>query len=216
MRRARWLWLSALVLGVCVAAPLTARAQSFHCAAAPRIAAGCAPCGVGGFNTGCYNPCYTPCYNSVFNCRPNCYPVGYYPNFLYVSPYYYGYGTYTGGFYGGNFYPGIVPPQPVPTVILTQNVSGSRICRFTVRVPEYAQLYFDGMQLADTGSTRTFRTPELAGGTKFNYTVAAQWIENGQQVRMEQKIHFHPGDRLVVDFSNPTSLASQPVASSQP
>jgi uncharacterized protein (TIGR03000 family) len=64
-------------------------------------------------------------------------------------------------------------------------------------VPENAKLYIDGQATQQTGSLRSFITPELPAGKAFYYTLAAE-LPNGE--RIERHITFRAGEQIEVDL----------------
>jgi uncharacterized protein (TIGR03000 family) len=70
----------------------------------------------------------------------------------------------------------------------------------TVRVPAYADVWFDGQQTRQTGSVRQFVTPDLNPGVTYRYEVKASWLENGKLVSDTQYLSIQAGDRSSVIF----------------
>ena len=52
------------------------------------------------------------------------------------------------------------------------------VARLTVKVPEDARLYVDGVRCPLTTDTRTFDTPELEAGRKYSYTLKAEVVRD--------------------------------------
>ena len=99
----------------------------------------------------------------------------------------------------------ITPPNytgrnPVsPLSVVTDNTA-----QVDVRLPAAAELWFDGHQTAQTGSDRTFRTPDLEPGQDYVYTIRAQWAADGKPVEETRKVTVHAGDHLAVRFPQTT------------
>jgi uncharacterized protein (TIGR03000 family) len=72
-----------------------------------------------------------------------------------------------------------------------------------VRLPQDAELRFDGTRSTQTGAVRTFVTPPLDPATTYAYDIRANWLENGREVNRTRHVEFRVGDRMVVDFMAP-------------
>jgi uncharacterized protein (TIGR03000 family) len=81
------------------------------------------------------------------------------------------------------------------------NVEGT--AQVTVIVPPYAEVYFDGILMTETGAERTFYSPLLQGGVNYSYTVRARWTEGGRPVDQTRKVQVRAGARVRVDFTSP-------------
>ena len=88
-----------------------------------------------------------------------------------------------------------VYPIAPPLSAVTDNTA-----RVEVRLPADAQLWFDGRGTAQTGETRSFRTPRLEAGQDYVYDVRAEWDADGRPVDATRKVTVHAGDRVVVDL----------------
>ena len=76
----------------------------------------------------------------------------------------------------------------------------SNIARITVRLPDMAELWFDGTMSTATGPVREFTTPSLTPGQKYTYEVRARWLEDDTFRDQTQTISFAPGDKIEVNF----------------
>jgi uncharacterized protein (TIGR03000 family) len=85
-----------------------------------------------------------------------------------------------------NFAP---PSQPLSTASIE------------VRLPDRAELLFQGVRTAQTGARRSFTTPSLARGQVYAYEVAARWSEGKGEVVRRERITVRAGDRVVVDLT---------------
>ena len=141
-------------------------------------------------------------------------------NFYYgaATPMYYG-TTYAPGYYGGGVraaaavspaaystltnpiqpadYNVIYPVSP-PVSAITDNTA-----QVEVRLPADADLWFEGHKTAQTGSDRSFRSPELEPGHDYVYDVQARWTADGKPVDETRKVTVHAGDHVVVNFTQP-------------
>jgi uncharacterized protein (TIGR03000 family) len=177
------------------------------------------------YGTGVSNPIGAG-YN-VSGYMPNTYAYGnygYWPNnygttaYNYgTSPYYYGntyaYGTptYTGGttiyspssyammpqnyvsFYPPNF------PQGSPAVGATGNGNTNQAL-IEVRVPQDAQVWFDGDPTQQRGTDRLFSSPPLEPGKRYHYDVKARWHDGDRAVEKTRTVHVEAGRHVTVDF----------------
>jgi uncharacterized protein (TIGR03000 family) len=75
----------------------------------------------------------------------------------------------------------------------------------TMRVPPNAQVWFDNDKTAQTGVVRSYISPPLNPNGDFAYHVRVQWTENGRPVDRTRKVDVHAGDRLFVNFMQPSS-----------
>jgi uncharacterized protein (TIGR03000 family) len=178
-----------------------------------------------GYNYG-YSPYYmgasTPIgagYN-VSGYMPNTYGYGnysYWPNATYnygMTPYYnntYAYSspTYTGGttlyspssyammpqnyvsFYPPNF------PQGSPAVGSTTSNNQALI---EVRVPQNAEVLFDGEPTQQRGTDRLFTSPPLEPGKRYHYDVKARWRDGDRTVEKTRTVHVEAGRHVTEDF----------------
>lgn len=75
----------------------------------------------------------------------------------------------------------------------------------TLHVPADAQVWFDGKATKQTGTVRSFHTPELTGGKKYHYEVRVRWIKEGKPVEEKRRIEVEARDWLRFDFSRPSA-----------
>jgi len=149
------------------------------------------------------------------NYTPRYYPGGYRANY----PQYYGSqytpDTYPGGYranypqyYGSQYTPDDNNNYSnVPSTSATEDGRMSRysaedqnVARFNVRVSPSAQIWFDGAKTTQTGGLRQFSSPPLNSDREYSYEIRARWMEGGQDIERTQKVSFHSGDRLTVNF----------------
>jgi len=86
-------------------------------------------------------------------------------------------------------------PSPLPS---------DSVALVDVHVPADANLWFEGVRMAQSGTTRRFVSPPLVPGQGYNYEVRASWTENGQEVSRDRTVHVQAGDRVDVDLRSVT------------
>ena len=136
------------------------------------------------------------------------------------DPWYYGYGYDSYGAYPSgytSFYqgPAIYPDQQqgayanlgaqAPTPSRDENTA-----MIAVRVPQNAEIWFDGHQTSRTGTVRQFETPPLQPGEEYGYDVRARWNENGRQIDRTRHVTVHAGDRFGLNFLEGRNAPSAP------
>lgn len=172
---------------------------------------------------------YSPGYSGAYY-QPHFNQFGYQWNFRSYAPYsIYNYGYYQP--FGTALYSDL-QPSPVPPVNVPGGVSpnpaaavnaaggtstsayapGVNTARFTVRVPDDAQLWIDNVQTQLTGPVRVMTTPSLQPGQGYYYVLRAQWNDNGRPVTQERTARFRAGDDVTVDFTRPDPTAAPPPA----
>jgi uncharacterized protein (TIGR03000 family) len=73
----------------------------------------------------------------------------------------------------------------------------------TVIVPAGASVFFDGVATDQTGTDRTYVTPELAAGRKFQYEIEARWTAaDGTPVDQTRTVIVTAGAKVQVNFTN--------------
>ncbi len=72
--------------------------------------------------------------------------------------------------------------------------------RITVRLPQDARLYVDGVACPLTSSTRSFNTPTLEPGREFYYTLRAEVVRDGQARTQSQRVVVSAGRQVTVEF----------------
>ena len=63
-----------------------------------------------------------------------------------------------------------------------------------------AELWFNGVKTQQTGTKRTFTTPELAPGKVYSYEIRARWMEKGQEYDQTRTVTVQPGAQVVFAF----------------
>lgn len=185
---------------------------------------GASPGGHSGGGTGrtggSYHGAYPGAYHSGGSYHYGGYHDGYYRRYGYpglgigIGPSYYPwlYGDYYGGrydygsdysFYGVPFVyytSPLYPALPPPDQVLAAPRRTGNTAVLSVRVPEGAELWFDGQPTRQTGPVREFESPPLRPGRDYAYEVRARWTENGQSVERDRTVTVRAGDRLNIDL----------------
>jgi uncharacterized protein (TIGR03000 family) len=91
----------------------------------------------------------------------------------------------------------------------TGQSTAESVAHITVRLPDLAELRFDGKIMTESGAVREFTTPPLRPGTRYTYTVSAHWLNDKTSMDQEQKITFAPGDKVEVTFPLGSATAAQ-------
>ena len=72
---------------------------------------------------------------------------------------------------------------------------------FEIRVPEGAEIWFEGEKTSQTGSVRVFASPAVQSGRSFTYDVRARWTSaDGKVVDQTRQVQFRAGQSIGVDF----------------
>ena len=92
-------------------------------------------------------------------------------------------------------YTNIYPISPPLSMVKTDARA-----KVEVRVPEDAEVWFDGQTTTQTGTDRTYSSPPLEEGSNYVYEVRARWNADGKPVDQTRTIKVHAGGNAVVDF----------------
>ncbi len=76
----------------------------------------------------------------------------------------------------------------------------ARPATFVVWLPADARLFVDHVECPLNGATRTFATTPLDVARKWQYTLRAEAVRQGQPVRYSRKVTFRGGEVVQVDF----------------
>jgi uncharacterized protein (TIGR03000 family) len=162
---------------------------------------------VGGYHGGYYRGSYPSYgYRPYYGYRN--YNYSYYPDYgssplpdNTSEPWY----TATGGSYppaydiapgSDNSASGTVQSLYPPTDIIPTNTPA----RISLRVPDNAEVWFDGEKTTSTGRDRQFRSPPLTSGERYSYKIRARWVENGREVTQTQQVAVSAGANVNVSF----------------
>jgi uncharacterized protein (TIGR03000 family) len=94
-------------------------------------------------------------------------------------------------------YPSIYPISP-PLAAVTDKTA-----KVEVRVPDDAEIWFEGQKTSQTGTDRTYSSPSLDAGQDYLYEVRARWSADGKPIDQTRKVTVHAGDHVLVDFLRP-------------
>ncbi len=86
----------------------------------------------------------------------------------------------------------ITPAVPAPAPLTTAEVA--------VRLPDDAELWFQGVRMGQPGGRRLFTTPPLVPGREYTYDVLARWRHDGRAISRTGRLTVRAGDALLVDF----------------
>ncbi len=106
-----------------------------------------------------------------------------------------GSGNVAAAAYAAPSYP-ITSPNYTPLSVVTDNTA-----QVDVRLPADAELWFEGQKTSQTGSTRTFHSPDLEPGQDYVYNVHAHWEAGGKPTDETRKITVRAGDHVAVSFT---------------
>jgi len=80
--------------------------------------------------------------------------------------------------------------------------SSPQCARLSVRVPHPdAELWIDTKTTKQTGSDRSFESPELGEGQTYRYKLVANWKVNGEERAESRNVIVQAGQSFVVDFT---------------
>ncbi len=94
------------------------------------------------------------------------------------------------------------PDEPAKPVSVGKDSTIPTPAKITVKLPESGTLFIDGKKHDKTGTERQFTTPPLPAGKEFAYSMKLEMVRNGQPEEVTQKVIFHAGEVLTVDFSD--------------
>jgi uncharacterized protein (TIGR03000 family) len=136
-----------------------------------------------------YYPGY---YDYGYNSYPD-YSYGYAPDYYPYNPNYAALSTYQAG---ATQYS--QPSYPAP------RASGAAPVTVRILLPTTdAQVWFNGTQTTETGTDRLFTSPPITPDKNYTYEIKARWTQDGTEVVRTRTLPVHPGQRLMVNFSQP-------------
>jgi uncharacterized protein (TIGR03000 family) len=92
----------------------------------------------------------------------------------------------------------------------------SAVAYVNVLVPSGTALYFQGLLMSRTGTSREFVSPPLIPGQDYVYFVRATWNENGREVTQERSVPVRAGERVDVDLVNAPRGEAGPTLRTRP
>ena len=132
-----------------------------------------------------------------------------------------GYPIYPGTTYPGNSAPEFSDPRApirpaVPEIDESRNktpvlpapgnlVNDPTRATVTVRAPADAKVFAEGTPLRMNDGERSFVTPQLPTGQKFDYTFRVEYIREGEKLSREKKVTVRAGGLSVCDFTEMSS-----------
>ena len=91
------------------------------------------------------------------------------------------------------------PPAAAPAKTAA-DTSASEAARVTVKLPEDAKLYVDGIPCPLKSSPRTFQTPKLEPGRTYAYTLKAEVTRDGRTLSETRQVTLRAGKPVTVEF----------------
>jgi uncharacterized protein (TIGR03000 family) len=73
--------------------------------------------------------------------------------------------------------------------------------RIWLRVPENAEVWFDGAKTKQTGTLRYYFSPPLAAGKTYFYQVQVRWKTDSTTIERKRQIGVRAGDELRLDLN---------------
>jgi uncharacterized protein (TIGR03000 family) len=115
------------------------------------------------------------------------------PAYGYVQPY-----------YGPTYYSS---PAYSATPPVAQN---SNTASIAVRVPQNAEIWFEGDKTTQTGTVRNFVSPSLEPGKSYTYSVRARWTDaEGKVVDRTQEVKVQAGRQSDLNFASGTTVVGR-------
>jgi len=149
-----------------------------------------------------------PSFNSGYGYNSG-YSSGYYPSSGYSSGYYspgYSSGTVIGGYSSGTpVYSSagtIITSSPSATLqmpgagIVQASGTASGSGKYTVVVPDKAQVWFNGTKSTQTGTRHDFSFTQ--GG---QVTIKVKWMNGSQEMTKEMMVNVNPGEESTIDLT---------------
>jgi uncharacterized protein (TIGR03000 family) len=99
-------------------------------------------------------------------------------------------------------------PSPADLALQPAPATGQAV-EVVVRVPDGAQVWFDGAATAQAGTTRRFVSPPLAADRAFTYELRARWTADGKAVEQTQNVSVRAGATVNVAFPLPQSTTAE-------
>jgi uncharacterized protein (TIGR03000 family) len=90
-------------------------------------------------------------------------------------------------------------PTVGPLAVAAEDTASATVI---VKVPGDGRVYFDGDPTKQTGTTRTYSTPDLRRGKSYVYEVKAEVVRNAKSVTKTKDITVRAGETTQVDFSD--------------
>jgi uncharacterized protein (TIGR03000 family) len=85
---------------------------------------------------------------------------------------------------------------------LATDKAAADVARVTVRVPEDAKVFVDGVLCQLDKATSSFETPKLEGGRQYFYTIKAEVVRDNQTLRASRRVIVEAGKQATVEFND--------------
>jgi uncharacterized protein (TIGR03000 family) len=85
---------------------------------------------------------------------------------------------------------------------LGESQGSGEAARVTLRVPEDARVFIDGVLCPLTSATRRYQTPRLEAGRQYFYTVKAELTREGRTLSESRRVLVEAGKQVTVEFSD--------------
>lgn len=129
------------------------------------------------------------------------YGYGYAPSYGYSYPYY---GYATPSYYAPSYYAPSYDVVPSTYAAPANAQPSAQPVTLNVVVPKAdAEVFINDTATTSTGTERAFESPALESGKNYQYTIRAQWMENGKRVEQKREVPVTAGQSVTVDFSKP-------------
>jgi uncharacterized protein (TIGR03000 family) len=101
--------------------------------------------------------------------------------------------------------------RPVFAPIFTPVVTATptQMSAIEVRVPTSAKLWFNGTPTTQIGMTRSFVSTPLAAGSRYTYTIHAQWQDGNRIIERQRDVAFQAGEPVRIDFTDTNELVDR-------
>jgi uncharacterized protein (TIGR03000 family) len=83
---------------------------------------------------------------------------------------------------------------------MSDNQGAADVAKVTVRVPQDAKVYVDGVVCPIESGKSTFETPKLQAGRQYFYTIKAEMVRDGQNVSESRRVIVQAGKSTSVEF----------------
>lgn len=138
--------------------------------------------------------------------------LGLYPS-VYAAPLYSGLYSSFYPDYDPDFVYVPEPPAPAPSFTVYPPIYTGppvdRSAHLQIRVPEDAQIWFDGEKTDKTGTLRQFVSPPLDPGRDYAYDVRARWTEDGREVDRSERVTVRAGQQVWLNLLIPPAASKQ-------
>jgi uncharacterized protein (TIGR03000 family) len=105
-------------------------------------------------------------------------------------------GVYVGNGRPRSAAPALPAPSPPPV---------ADVAEFHVILPGRGSVSFGRFQAAQDSGAHLYESPQITPGETYSYQIQARWSENGQEKTRTKTVKFRAGERVRVDFSDPSN-----------